>query len=347
MCPPIPAVAVGRSRAAWNSHSQPCRFARPRKVLLVSLDPQIDALLQKLAEGGEPAPESRTVAENRDLARSLATLAGDVEPVAAVQDAVATAEGIEVPIRIYTPLTVPRSGPQPVTVFFHGGGWVLGDLDSQDHIARTVANRSGTIVVSVCYRLAPEHRFPAGVDDAYAALTWVAANAGSFSGDGQRIAVFGESAGGNLAAALVQEAQRRGGPPIALQVLAYPAVDRFDDSPSMYENMTGPLLSRSWLEWFWGLYLNTPDEGADPRVSPARSDELAGLPPAVIVTAEHDPLRDQGDRYAQKLAEAGVPVTHLPIKGATHAFFSFTGEVQLSRDVLNQLADAVATAFAD
>ncbi|MGD3110892.1 alpha/beta hydrolase [Streptomyces sp. YGL11-2] len=311
----------------------------------MSLDPQIGALLDKLTEGGEPAPESRTVAENRDLVSSFSTLAGDVEPVGSVRDAVAAAEGLEVPIRIYAPATVRRSGPLPVTVFFHGGGWVLGDLDSQDHIARIMANRSGTIVVSVDYRLAPEHRFPAGIEDAYAALTWVAAHAGSFGGDGQNIAVFGESAGGNLAAALVQEAQRRGGPRIALQVLAYPAVDRFDDSPSMYENMAGPLLSRSWLEWFWGLYLNTPDEGTDLRVSPARSDELAGLPPAVIVTAEHDPLRDQGDRYAQKLAEVGVPVTHLPIKGATHAFFSFTGSVQLARDVLNQLGDAVATAF--
>lgn len=313
----------------------------------MSVDPQIDALLEKLAEGGEPAPESRTVAENRDLVSSFSALAGDVEPVGSVRDAVAAAEGLEVPVRIYAPVTLPRSGPRPVTVFFHGGGWVLGDLDSQDHIARIMANRSGTIVVSVDYRLAPEHRFPAGIEDAYAALTWVAANAGSFGGDGQNIAVFGESAGGNLAAALVQEARRRGGPPIALQVLAYPAVDRFDDSPSMYENMAGPLLSRSWLEWFWGLYLNTPDEGADLRVSPGRSEELAGLPPAVIVTAEHDPLRDQGDRYAQKLADADVPVRHLPIKGATHAFFSFTGSVQLSRDVLNQLGDAVATAFND
>ncbi|MFD5551078.1 alpha/beta hydrolase fold domain-containing protein [Streptomyces goshikiensis] len=313
----------------------------------MSLDPQIDALLKELAEGGDPAPESQTVGENRALASSLATLAGDPEPVSSVHDTVAAAEGIEVPVRVYTPAGASSSGQLPVTVFFHGGGWVLGDLDSQDHIARTMANRSGTIVVSVDYRLAPEHRFPAAIEDAYAALSWVAANADSFGGDGQNIAVFGESAGGNLAAALAQEARRRGGPRIALQVLAYPAVDRFDDSPSMHENMAGPLLTRAWLEWFWGLYLTTPDEGADPRVSPARADDLAGLPPAVIVTAEHDPLRDQGDRYAQRLAAAGVPVQHLPVRGAIHAFFSFTGSVQLSRDVLNQLGGAVATAFND
>ena len=313
----------------------------------MSLDPQIDALLQQLAETGAPAPESRTVGENRALASSLATLAGDPEAVGGVHDTVAAAEGIEVPVRIYIPAGVSYSGRLPVTVFFHGGGWVLGDLDSQDHMARIMANRSGTIVVSVDYRLAPEHRFPAAIEDAYAAVVWVAANAGGFGGDGRRIAVFGESAGGNLAAAIVQEARRRGGPRIALQVLAYPAVDRFDDSPSMYENVAGPLLTRAWLEWFWGLYLTTPDEGADPRVSPARADELAGLAPAVIVTAEHDPLRDQGDRYAQRLADAGVRVKHLPIKGATHAFFSFTGSVQLSRDVLNQLADTVASAFDD
>ena len=313
----------------------------------MSLDPQIDALLQQLAETGAPAPESRTVGENRALASSLATLAGDPEAVGGVHDTVAAAEGIEVPVRIYIPADVSHSGRLPVTVFFHGGGWVLGDLDSQDHMARIMANRSGTIVVSVDYRLAPEHRFPAAIEDAYAAVSWVAANADGFGGDGRRIAVFGESAGGNLAAAVVQEARRRGGPRIALQVLAYPAVDRFDDSPSMYENVAGPLLTRAWLEWFWGLYLTTPDEGADPRVSPAREDELAGLAPAVIVTAEHDPLRDQGDRYAQRLADAGVRVKHLPIKGATHAFFSFTGSVQLSRDVLNQLADTVASAFDD
>ncbi|WP_329448840.1 alpha/beta hydrolase (plasmid) [Streptomyces sp. NBC_01426] len=309
------------------------------------IDPQIEILLRQLAAEGGPAPESRTVAENRAAGRAFAALAGAAEPVADVLDTTVPAGDREIPIRIYRPVTEPDAGPLPVTLYFHGGGWVFGDLDTQDHIARTVADRSGTIVVSVDYRLAPEHRFPAATDDAYAALTWVADNAAGFGGDGERIAVFGESAGGNLAATLAQEALRRGGPCITLQVLAYPALDRFDDSPSMYEYTTGPILSRSYLEWFWGAYLGSPDQGADPRVSPGRYDKLAGLPPAVIATAEHDPLRDQADLYAHKLAEAGVPVQHFPVKGAVHGFLSFTGSVQLSRTVLNQLSGTVAEAF--
>lgn len=308
------------------------------------IDPQIQILLDRMAEAGGPAPESLTVKQGRALAGVFTALGGDPEPVDTVLDTSATVGGDKIPLRVYKPRT-PHTDPLPVTVFFHGGGWVFGDLDSQDQIARIMAGRSGTLVFSVDYRLAPEHRFPAAIDDAYAALTWIADHAGAFGGDGHKIAVFGESAGGNLAAATVQEAHRHGGPPIALQVLAYPPLDRFDDSPSMHENTTGPILTRSWLEWCWGCYLNTPDEGADPRVSPARAENLTGLPPAVVVTAEFDPLRDQGDRYAHKLAQAGVPVTHLPIKGATHALLSFTGSVQLSRDVLNQLGDAVAAAF--
>lgn len=238
----------------------------------MSLDPQIEILLKQLAAEDGPAPESRTVAENRAAGRAFAALAAAPEPVADVRNTTTTttaaaADGHDIPVRIYRPVTELDAGPLPVTLFFHGGGWVFGDLDTQDHIARTVAARSGTIVVSVDYRLAPEHRFPAATDDAYAALTWVADNAAGFGGDGERIAVFGESAGGNLAAALAQESLRRGGPRITLQVLAYPAVDRFDDSSSMYENTTGPILSRSYLEWFWGAYLSTPDQGADPRVS--------------------------------------------------------------------------------
>jgi acetyl esterase len=309
----------------------------------MALDPQIKALLEQLAEGGNPSPETLTVAQNRTAIAGMAPLGGAQEPMAAVSDRVAVLEGREIGLRIYTP--VETNGAQlPVTVFFHGGGWVAGDLDSQDRMARGLAKQSGSIVVSVDYRLAPEHRFPAAVDDAYDVLSWVVANAGDFHGDSDRLVVFGESAGGNIAAAAVQLAARRGGPRILLQVLAYPAVDRWDDSPSMTENAVAPVLTRSYLEWFWGCYLNTPDEGADPRVSPARAADLSGLPPAVVVTAEYDPLRDQGNRYAELLRNAGVPVQHLPVSGTTHAFLAFTGSVQLSRDVLGRLGDAIAAA---
>ncbi|MEV8068522.1 alpha/beta hydrolase [Streptomyces sp. NPDC085995] len=312
----------------------------------MSLDPEIETLLKQLAVQDAPAPETLTVADNRAAGRAFAALAGDTPPIAGVRDTAVAGDGRDIPVRVYRPIADRDAGPLPVTLFLHGGGWVFGDLDTQDHIARTVAARSGTVVVSVDYRLAPEHRFPAAVEDAYTVLTRVAENAAGFGGDAERIAVFGESAGGNLAAVLAQESVRRGGPRISVQVLAYPVLDRFDDSPSMYENMTGPVLSRSYLEWFWGAYLATPDQGADPRVSPGRAEDLTGLPPAVIATAEHDPLRDQGERYARRLADAGVPVEHLPVEGAVHGFLSFTGSVRLARDVLDRLADAVGRAFA-
>ncbi|WP_329791391.1 alpha/beta hydrolase [Lentzea sp. DG1S-22] len=312
----------------------------------MALDPQLQTVLDDLAATSTPAANTLTVAENRAAGLAFASFAGDVVPVREVRDMTFRNGDHDVPVRIYTSETVPTGSPAPVTVFFHGGGWVFGDLDSQDHYARVVATRSKTIVVSVDYRLAPEHRYPAAVDDAYAALRWVEQNAGTFGADPKRIALFGESAGGNLAAVAVQEAKRRGGPVVTYQALAYPATDRFDDSPSMYEYAAGPLLTRPWLEWFWGAYLNTPDEGADPRVSPLRAEDLTGLPPAFLVTAELDLLRDQGIRYADALRGAGVPVTHRAVEGVPHAFLSFTRDVQISRDVLNEIGDAIGAAFA-
>ncbi|MFD7659329.1 alpha/beta hydrolase [Actinosynnema sp. NPDC059797] len=312
----------------------------------MDLDPQIKAVLDDLAATPAPAPNTLTVAENRAAGRAFASFAGDVIPVREVRDTTFRNGDHDVPVRICTPETIPTGSPAPVTLFLHGGGWVFGDLDTQDHFARVVATRSRTVVVSVDYRLAPEHRFPAAVEDACAALRWVERNAGAFGGDPERIALFGESAGGNLAAVTAQEARRRGGPTVTFQALAYPATDRFDDSASMYDHAAGPLLTRPWLEWFWGAYLNTPDEGADPRVSPLRAGDLTGLPAAFIVTAALDPLRDQGARYADALREAGVPVTHRPVEGVPHAFLSFTRDVRVSREVLDEIGDAIGAAFA-
>jgi len=311
----------------------------------MAVDRQLASVLTTFADG--PAPESLTVAENRAMVAALAEFGDGPQPVASVANTHVPADGHDIPIRIYSPAGPSTERPLPVTVFAHGGGWVAGTLDSQDHIARSTANRSGTIVVSVDYRLAPEHPFPAAVEDVYATLVWVSQHGNVFGGDPERIALLGESAGGNLAAVTAQEARRRDGPRVTLQVLAYPATDRLDESPSMSENAEGPVLTRAWLEWFWNLYLTSPDQGSDPRVSPARAADLRGLARAVVVTAEHDPLRDQGARYAARLQEAGVPVEHIDVPGAVHGLLSFTRDVALSRDVLNRLGDEIRDAFAE
>jgi acetyl esterase len=303
------------------------------------LDPQIQALLAQMAEQGGKSPESMTVAESRAMIGELAGLAGPPVELPRVQAASAG----EVPVRIYTP---PGEGPLPVLVYYHGGGWVIGDLDSHDGVCRTLAARSGALVVAVDYRLAPEHRFPAAVDDAYTALTWVGDKISDYGGDPTRIAVGGDSAGGNLSAVVAQLAKQRGGPALRFQLLVYPATDRFDDSASMRENALGPLLSRAWVEWFLGCYLTSPDDGLDPRVSPARTEDLSGLPPALVVTAEFDPLRDQGAAYAARLREAGVDARYLPVDGMIHGFLQMGGVIDKAREVLDECADAVRVALA-
>jgi acetyl esterase len=306
------------------------------------LDPQIEALLAQMAEQGAKAPESMTVAENRAMIDDLAGLAGPPAELARVEDTAAPGPGGDIPVRLYVP---PGDGPLPVLVYYHGGGWVIGNLDSHDALCRALAARSGCLVAAVDYRLAPEHRFPAAVDDAYAALTWAAEKIGDLGGDPARLAVGGDSAGGNLAAVVAQLAKQQGGPRLAFQLLVYPATDRFDDSPSMHENALGPLLSRAWIEWFLGCYLNSPDDGLDPRVSPARADDLSGLPPALVITAEFDPLRDQGAAYVGKLREAGVDAELLPVDGMIHGFFQMAGVLDKARDTLDRAGDALRSAL--
>jgi acetyl esterase len=306
------------------------------------LDPQVEALMAQLAESGAPSPESMTVAQNRELIASLGDLGGPPEEVGRVVDTVAPGPAGDIPVRVYVPA---GEGPFPVLVFYHGGGWVIGNIDSHDAPCRTLANKSGAIVASVDYRLAPEHRFPAGVDDAYAAAVWAAEKAADFGGDGSRLAVGGDSAGGNLSAVVAQLAKQRGGPELAFQLLVYPATDRHDDSPSMRDNALGPLLSRAWIEWFLGHYLTGPDDGLDPRVSPARAEDLTGLPPALVITAEFDPLRDQGRDYAEKLRAAGVPVEHEDYPGMIHGFFQMGAVLDSARAAMDRAASAVRTAL--
>jgi acetyl esterase len=219
-------------------------------------------------------------------------------------------------LRIYRPTG--QTGPAPIVAFFHGGGWVIGDIDTHDGSCRILSRKTGAVVVSVDYRLAPEHRFPAALDDCFSAISWVADHAGELGGDPSRLGVAGDSAGGNLAAGVTQHARLRGGPAIAAQALVYPATDFSTVRPSKKANGEGYLLTADAIEWFSHQYLGDHDR-SDPSASPLLGD-LTGLPPAVVATAEFDPLRDEGRAYAEGLEKAGVPVTALDFGGLVHGF---------------------------
>lgn len=298
------------------------------------LDPNLRALQDEMAK--QPPPEQLTVEQNRAAILNMRELAGPAEDVETVTDV--TADGV--PIRIYAPA---GEKPMPVLVFYHGGGWVIGNLDSHDAVCRQLANRAGCVVVSVDYRLAPENPFPAAVDDAYAAAAWAAENAGAYGGDGSRLAVGGDSAGGNLTAIVAQLARDRGGPALAFQLLIYPAVNATDDSPSMTENADGYFLTRVLIDWFVAHY--NPDDLRNPLMSPALATDLSGLPPALVITAEFDPLRDQGAAYAKQLADAGVPAEHLNYDGMIHGFYQMPGLLGAARDAIAKSAASLRTAL--
>jgi acetyl esterase len=214
------------------------------------------------------------------------------------------------------------NGLAPCLVFFHGGGWVIGDLDSHDVVCRKLADEGQLIVISVDYRLAPEHKFPAAVDDAIASAKWIADNSRKLGVDASRLMVGGDSAGGNLAAVVAIAARDGNGPDIAGQVLIYPAIDFAMTHASHREPETSILLTHSVIKWFRDHYLNGTADAGDWRASPARAKTLAGLPPAYVLTAGADPLRDEGDEYAQRLRAAGVPVTYRHFPGQFHGFFT-------------------------
>jgi len=238
------------------------------------------------------------------------------EPVAKIED-VFIPGSPDIPLRIYTP---EGDGPFPVCIYFHGGGWVVGNLDSQDGDCRVIANAARSVVVSVNYRHAPEHKFPAAADDAYRATQWAADNAGRLNGDADRLVVAGMSAGGNLAAVAAIMARDKGGPRISYQLLIVPVTNYAFDTRSYRENGDGYVLTREGMQWFWAHYLATAADGTHPYASPLRATNLEGLPPAFVRTAEYDPLRDEGQAYAERLREAGVAVSYHCHEGMVHMF---------------------------
>ena len=306
----------------------------------MTLTAQTRAVLDQLAAAGIPPTSTLTPAEAREAsAQRRALNPPRAEPVAHVEDREVAGPDGRIPVRIYTPDVRP---PLAVEVYFHGGGWVVGDLDSHDHVCRAIANRAGCVVVSVDYRLAPEARFPAALDDAYAATRWVSEHADELGVDANRLAVAGDSAGGNLAAAVTLRARDRGAPPIALQVLVYPVTDGGCDTGSYEEFADGFSLARADMQWFWDHYLGDQDR-LQPLASPLRAADLRGLPPALVITAGNDPLRDEGEAYAARLRDAGVPTTLARYDGVIHGFFGMFGVVDESEQAIDQVAHALRT----
>ena len=307
------------------------------------LDPQAQAVLEQMADAGLPPLGSVSVEETRQ-GMVAATAAGEEpEPVAKVEDRSIPGPGGQIPVRIYTPQ---GSGPFPILVYFHGGGWVIGNVDTHDPTCRTLTNAAGCVVVSVDYRLAPEHKFPAAVDDCYAATQWVAANAAAINGDSGRIAIGGDSAGGNLTAVVAIEARDGGGPPLVFQLLVYPVTDYSFSTPSYRDNADGYLLTKDSMVWFWDHYLRTEADGQDHRASPLRASDLTGLPPALVITAEYDPLRDEGEAYAARLQESGVSVTCTRYDGMIHGFYGLTAVVDQARKAVDESVAALRASFA-
>jgi len=234
----------------------------------------------------------------------------------------------------------------PVIVYFHGGGWVIANLDVYEPSCRALCNAAEAIVVSVAYRQAPEDKYPAAVEDAYAAYSWVAQNAGQLGGDPTRVAIAGESAGGNLAAVVCQMVKEKGGPPPVAQLLIYPVTDlRGREYPSYEENTDSKPLNTAMLPWFYKYYLEDESQKNEPTASPILAESLSGLPPAIVITAENDPLRDEGEAYAKRLADAGVSVKTQRFDGVTHEFFGLAGAVGKAKDALDFAADGLKLSF--
>jgi len=285
----------------------------------------------------EMASESATV---RTMNVAMPTMP---EPVGKISHVlILGAKGGEILARVFTPK---GDGPFPVIVYFHGGGWVIANLDVYEPSCRALCNAAEAIVVSVAYRQAPEHKYPAAAEDAYAAVQWTMANAGSLGGDPSCVAVAGESAGGNLATVSCLMARDNGGQMPIAQLLVYPVTDAGMNTPSYRENANAKPLNAAMMKWFWNLYLENASQGREAYASPMMAQSLQGLPPAIVITAENDPLRDEGEAYAKRLADEGVSVDFKRFDGVTHEFFGLAGAVSKAKEALKLATDGLKKVF--
>ncbi|GIH06775.1 acetylhydrolase [Rhizocola hellebori] len=302
------------------------------------LHPQVRAMRERRKQEHVPQLYTLSVDEARalDLA-SIQAASGSVEQVASVADSTIDGPAGLLPVRLYRPIL---DKPLPVLVYFFGGGWTLGNLDTSDAVCRTLANASGCAVLAVGYRLAPEHKFPAAVHDCYAATVWASSNL-----DAPLIAVGGDSAGGNLAAAVTLLA-RDEGLPLAAQLLVYPNTDYLSDTRSLHDGDDPYLFNKTSVAWYWNNYLAADDDGRNPLASPLRAPSVKGLPPALIITAEYDPLRDQAEQYADRLSEEGVPVKLSRYEGMVHGFFCMAGDLAAGAQAQAEAAQFLRTHLA-
>jgi acetyl esterase len=307
------------------------------------LDPQAQKIVDAMAALNLKPVEKSTPDEARESMRVRTAALGPFDEVAAVADHRVGVDGGEITVRVYSP---EGPGPHPALVFYHGGGWVIGDLYTHDGICRSLTNAAGCVVASVGYRLAPEFKYPVAVEDAYSAIAWVVASASRLGIDPRRVAVAGDSAGGNLATVVALMARDRGGPRLVHQVLVYPVTNHDFSSLSYRENATDYVLTAEAMRWFWRHYLAREEQGKEPLASPLLAPNLGGLPSALVITAECDPLRDEGEAYAARLRDAGVPVTLTRYAGMFHGFFRMTRILDKARAALDEVAESLRKAFA-
>ena len=299
--------------------------------------PEVGALLDELIAAGRPSSRTLPLPDGRRNFDEMIDPLTDHPEVGAVEDRTITIDGRDVPVRIYRPAEPARAG---VSVFFHGGGWVFGDLESHDGVCRSLTRNSGITTVAVHYQRAPEHPFPAALDDAVGVVRWLAAHGREIGVDARPLAVVGDSSGANLAAAVSLVLRDEGDSPVAFQALLYPNTDPAMDTESYQENADDPFLSKDEMIWYWAQYGDgkAPD---DPRAALSMATDLRGLPPTYLLTAGFDPLRDEGRAFGDALRRAGVPVQGSEYQDMPHGFLLFAGRLSRAQEGLSEIADAI------